>query len=561
MLPRHLFSLLDRVLLGEVFATDRFRELLTDSSADFFANGLEKNQPAIAQLMEQEKDINNPHGKHLEVLLNLYFFKTMDKTRAQQELLELVEKGVPEALTSIIRLQDDLDESLALCGKYYNSEDKAVRAVACFHIGWFALNGKGPSRLQLAMTYYEIARKLNYTPAILALGGIFYKGYSDSVGEHVAVDVIKAREYFMEAASLGDGVGSHHLALSYSSAGIQDKETLSQIKELFEEAFFYGHSKSALKLGEIYEESTSCFWSNRLAIYYYQEAFDMGMPEGAFHLGLLADEGQEEDSDKVSIERDPAAAHQYFAIAAQGKIPHAFYRLGYHWQVGDGVPYPDVHQAIRCYEEGRKLGDFSCTTALAGIYLKGHKDKIDPDCALSLQLYLECKHLGADDVDDEINFLKSMVKIESLLQVLKIKTDELINKGDSEHDEYDVNYLDVADAANQLMCNLRKAKQDFLRGKISAFIFKGTFNHAMSKAESTFKQHRGWHSIEPIFRALIGIIATITVLPAIYVSLCTKNGYLGTFYGIVESDSARCLRVFREQSMPEVERLEEIPAP
>ena len=111
----------------------------------------------------------------------------------------------------------------------------------------------------------------------------------------------------------------------------------------------------------------------------------------------------------------------------------------------------------------------------------------------------------------------------------------------------DFSYERVAKAAGALKCALKNAGNDFFSGVISQVEFKDTCTNAIRIAEEEFKQHRGvWYQIHPFLRGILGLIATITVIPAIVVVFGTSQGYVNTFFCTPKSNAHEELERFEE---------------
>ena len=68
--------------------------------------------------------------------------------------------------------------------------------------------------------------------------------------------------------------------------------------------------------------------------------------------------------------------------------------------------------------------------------------------------------------------------------------------------------------------------------------FKKACANDIEKAQLIFKKHRGWHQVDPLLRKFLGVLALMTLIPAVIVSLTTKHGYRGTFFETPETDTA-----------------------
>ena len=133
--------------------------------------------------------------------------------------------------------------------------------------------------------------------------------------------------------------------------------------------------------------------------------------------------------------------------------------------------------------------------------------------------------------------LLNAVNLMNLFAELKLKIDELIDKG-SEKNKHHRQYKEVSKVAMQLNDKLNDANKQLTADPIKNLErFKQQCVGAIEAAEPEFKKHRGWHKISLILRSILGVLATITVIPAIVVAVATKQGYLNTFFKTPKTDS------------------------
>ncbi len=132
-------------------------------------------------------------------------------------------------------------------------------------------------------------------------------------------------------------------------------------------------------------------------------------------------------------------------------------------------------------------------------------------------------------------FLKEFEKICNVLQV---------------KESADPVYADVTDAAEDVYQILSDVGEDFFTNPTPETFasFKAICKESMAAAAVEFKQHRDlWPSIHPIFRGILGVIATLTVIPALVVAAASKQGYLGSFFSTPETESAKKLSRVQSQ--------------
>lgn len=135
--------------------------------------------------------------------------------------------------------------------------------------------------------------------------------------------------------------------------------------------------------------------------------------------------------------------------------------------------------------------------------------------------------------------LLNFLKVTKLFTELKIKTDELINN--KYHSQ------DLSKTAVHLNAQLEDAKkQFFIDGSINLNKFKQKCNAAIKDAEPEFKKHDGWLQIDSSLRKILGVLATLTVIPAIVVAVGVKQGYLGTFFKTPKTDIEEQLELVKQ---------------
>lgn len=175
------------------------------------------------------------------------------------------------------------------------------------------------------------------------------------------------------------------------------------------------------------------------------------------------------------------------------------------------------------------------------------------DLALhSVQNLIKC---FADSLDSKIfsfanmsdDFKKYEKKFFSALDVLKLKTDELIERG-----KENAKYKEVALKAGALFNTLKSAGEVFFNPTTPPTIeslknFREECKQAIELVEGEFKKHRGiWGDLHPVLKAILGILAAITIAPAIIVQATTEAGFVGTFFKTPPTDSMKKLGRFAE---------------
>jgi hypothetical protein len=70
--------------------------------------------------------------------------------------------------------------------------------------------------------------------------------------------------------------------------------------------------------------------------------------------------------------------------------------------------------------------------------------------------------------------------------------------------------------------------------------------------------HRGWHQIDPILRGILGILASLTILPALIVELKSKNGFAQTFFAKPDTNTSQQITSFKTNYGAQKSKIDEI---
>lgn len=103
---------------------------------------------------------------------------------------------------------------------------------------------------------------------------------------------------------------------------------------------------------------------------------------------------------------------------------------------------------------------------------------------------------------------------------------------------------------NDLSEKLNSAGTQFFKTHISANTvkqFESACTAALEGANQVLSTHRGWHGFPLWMRAIVGIIAAATLIPAITVQASTTKGFIGTFFKSYETDSAMQTKQFSSE--------------
>lgn len=65
--------------------------------------------------------------------------------------------------------------------------------------------------------------------------------------------------------------------------------------------------------------------------------------------------------------------------------------------------------------------------------------------------------------------------------------------------------------------------------------FERKCKQVLEEASPVLSTHRGWHGYPDFVRRIIGVIATIAVIPALVVHFSSTKGYVGVFFSSKEN--------------------------
>ena len=209
---------------------------------------------------------------------------------------------------------------------------------------------------------------------------------------------------------------------------------------------------------------------------------------------------------------------------------------------------PETKQHLQDYIEQRLplLWSMKYQVELAQAYFAAPNEELFTELRKQIQQHAPMFQLPAPIIQEmEQGYTRiERETFDRLIAALRVKTDILIDKGYFSSENYESNYREVSEQASLLHKILEQAAQDYFDNPItydSTIAFKARCKAAITQAKTEFGTHRGWDSLDPIIRGILGVIATLTVLPALIVACTAKRGYLHTFFGTQPTDSAQKL--------------------
>jgi hypothetical protein len=157
-----------------------------------------------------------------------------------------------------------------------------------------------------------------------------------------------------------------------------------------------------------------------------------------------------------------------------------------------------------------------------------------------------CIKEQSPQTDNPLDWSSLKKKLQTHLEQLQQRLTGLIQKADC-----DSAYLEVANAASELSKNLFAAQEQFFNKNDPSIAHLQSLQYdcgvAIAKARPCFEKHRGaWYQLAPLLRSFLGLLAGITLIPALAVELFTHKGYVGTFFQTPKTRSEVALHGFEE---------------
>lgn len=148
-------------------------------------------------------------------------------------------------------------------------------------------------------------------------------------------------------------------------------------------------------------------------------------------------------------------------------------------------------------------------------------------------------------------------KLNVRLFALEVKVIELEESAKSNPNQY----LKLAQEMRQLHTTLVIEKEVFFANPTvnSLKSFKEQSIKAIDSVEKIAKEHRGWHTVHPILRGIVGLLAAITLIPALMVEKNSKHGFVQTFFAKPETDTKQKVSYFRRKFKEHIQELEDEP--
>jgi len=229
------------------------------------------------------------------------------------------------------------------------------------HIFFYGLGGCiAPDTSKANIFLQESIKKEEYIHAYYLLG------YLHLFTRYSAVDTLKGMQYLRKAVQLGNTSAIYNLALLYQY-GKYIKQSTENAKALYEVTVKRNHTRSMVRLGEIYAKIDTSVTKDK-ALYWYSKAAELGDAEAYYRLSLFWQNG-------IKVEKDSIKAFSLCLEAAKKGYQIAMYHVGNFYQFGYGVEQ-DLFQAIMWYKKAAQSGDKQASKELGWIFYKNDNEDI-----------------------------------------------------------------------------------------------------------------------------------------------------------------------------------------
>ena len=224
--------------------------------------------------------------------------------------------------------------------------------------------------------------------------------------------------------------------------------------------------------------------------------------------------------------------------------------------LGGDKNYPE---AIRLFEEAIKQGHAAAMSNRACMHEQGlGGERNYPE---AIRLYEKARELGypvknkCEELDRLEKKQQAKERLKSALEPYQINFEQLLGQLRNTRDSLtqqaltNSSYETVSSRVSELYNTLENEMGIFFANpSMRKFqqchdLCTGVIERAAEEAA----QHRGWHAIDPIIRGILGVLAALTVLPALIVQATSKHGYLQTFFAKPVTTTSEQITAFAVQ--------------
>jgi len=329
------------------------------------------NRRRDSQRWNQAGDAGDAHTKYqLGLMYQNGWGVSQDDTQCRAWFETAAQLGHGQAQLAVAKLLEaELNFQQALLG--YQRLATLGEPEACAALGRFYWLGQGTSKDDfLALTWTLRAAETGQSQAFMNLGQWFSgepqriiqsclikaaqagsaeaqcaMGLIYSEGQDMPNEMMQARDWFLEAAELGDAKAQWNLALMLISGSQGVKKDLKQAFVLCQKAALQGFVPAQASLGILYARMKK----PDKAAEWWQVAAGQGDPEAQFNLANAYSKGQ-------GITQDAALAADWLTKAAEQGVTSAQAKLGLLYATGDGVMLDPV-EAHKWFVIASQKGD------------------------------------------------------------------------------------------------------------------------------------------------------------------------------------------------------------
>ncbi|WP_298624379.1 protein kinase [uncultured Legionella sp.] len=131
----------------------------------------------------------------------------------------------------------------------------------------------------------------------------------------------------------------------------------------------------------------------------------------------------------------------------------------------------------------------------------------------------------------------SIQKVTQLLNKLETIQRSIDTKYDGDNEKYHRVHDTLQKEIGQIKNNWRVLQSNATGENLESF--KDSCGSSVTKIADELAQHRGWwfSDVSAGVRAFIGVLATVTIVPAVVVALASNHGYTNTFFGTAKTGS------------------------
>lgn len=254
------------------------------------------------------------------------------------------EKGIVEFQYYVGKCYEEgigVKPSYSTAFEYYKKAADQGNDYAQIQVADFYENGKGTPKNPLkAFRYYELAAKQSNSWALASLGHCYEKGIGTPVFHRKAV------KYYKLSVKKENPLGYYYLAEAYKK-GLGIKMSLieayfleDKIRSYYDKKADKGFPEAQVQMGLMYENGLENEKFETLAFKYYQKAAEQNYPQGQYHLGRCFE-------NNIGVKSSLNAAVKYYKLAAnQNYIPASYNLVKYYFLHDEELAFSYVNHCL-----------------------------------------------------------------------------------------------------------------------------------------------------------------------------------------------------------------------